>query len=87
MAKTDAADAAILAWFGEVMKPPIRGFASEAQAELQDLVTRRRQLVEMLTAEQNRLSGLRGNAQTDIEVHRDWLRERIAQLDAQIERV
>jgi len=67
------------------MKPPIREFASEAQAELQDLVTRRRQLVEMLTAEQNRLSGLRGNAQTDVEVHLDWLRERIQQLEAQIE--
>ena len=85
LAKTDAADAAILAWFGEAMKPPMRPFASEAQAELQDLVTRRRQLVDILTAEQNRVSGLRGNAQADIEAHLDWLRERIKQLDAQIE--
>lgn len=63
LAKTDRVDATILAWFGEAMKPQIRPFASEAQAQLQDLVTRRHQLVEMLTAEQNRLAGLRGVAQ------------------------
>ncbi|MGV0024067.1 IS110 family transposase [Phormidesmis priestleyi] len=85
LAKTDRVDAAILAWFGEAMKPPLRSLASEAQSELQDLVTRRRQLVDILTAEQNRLSGLRGNAQADVEAHLDWLRERIQQLDEQIE--
>jgi transposase len=85
LAKTDQVDAAILAWFGEALKPQIRPFASEAQAQLQDLVTRRRQLVEMLTAEQNRLSGLRGTAQADVEAHLDWLRQRIKQLDEQIE--
>jgi len=85
LAKTDQVDAAILAWFGEALKPPLRPFASDAQAQLQDLVTRRRQLVEMLTAEQNRLSGLRGTAQADVEAHLEWLRERIKQLDVQIE--
>ncbi|QZZ22174.1 IS110 family transposase [Leptothermofonsia sichuanensis E412] len=84
LAKTDRVDAAILAWFGEALTPPLRAFASEAQAQLQDLVTRRRQLVEMLTAEQNRLSGLRGTAQADVEAHLDWLRQRIKQLDEQI---
>lgn len=84
LAKTDQVDAAILAWFGEALKPEIRPFASESQAQLQDLVTRRRQLVEMLTAEQNRLSRLRGRAQADVEAHLDWLRERIKQLDEQI---
>lgn len=84
LAKTDRVDAAILAWFGEAMKPPIRSFASDAQAEIQGLVTRRRQLVEMLTAEQNRLSGLRGSAQEDVEAHLEWLRERIKQMDEQL---
>ncbi|MCL6436774.1 MAG: transposase [Leptolyngbyaceae cyanobacterium HOT.MB2.61] len=85
LAKPDQVDAAILAWFGEAMKPPIRSLASEADAELQDLVTRRRQLVDILTAEQNRLSGLRGTAQADIEAHIEWLRERIQPLDEQID--
>lgn len=84
LAKTDRVDAAILAWFGEAMKPPIRSFASDSQAEIQGLVTRRRQLVEILTAEQNRLSGLRGTAQQDVEAHLAWLRERIKQIDQQL---
>lgn len=85
LAKTDQVDAAMLAWFGAALKPPLRPFATEAQAQLQDLVTRRRQLVEMLTAEQNRLAGLRGTAQADVEAHLDWLRQRVKQLDEQIE--
>lgn len=85
LAKTDRVDAAMLAWLGEAMKPPLRSFASEAQAELQALVTRRRQRVNRLTAAQNRWSGLRSTAQADVEAHRDWLRARLKQLDAQIE--
>ncbi|PSB20424.1 hypothetical protein C7B65_08285 [Phormidesmis priestleyi ULC007] len=54
LAKTDAADAAMLAGLGEARKPPIRSFASAAQAELQDWVTRRRQLVDILT--QNKIA-------------------------------
>jgi transposase len=86
LAKTDRVDAAILAWFGEAMQPEIRPLASEAQAQLQDLVTRRRQLVDNLTAEQNRLSVLRGVAQADVEANIAWLRERIKLLDAEIEK-
>lgn len=85
LAKTDRVDAALLAWFGEAMKPEVRPLSSEHQQALQDLVTRRRQLVEMLTAEQNRASGLRGNAQADVKAHITWLRERIKHLDEQIE--
>jgi transposase len=39
LAKTDQVDAAVLAWFGEALQPPIRAFASEVQAQLQDLGT------------------------------------------------
>jgi transposase len=85
LAKTDRVDAGILAWFGEALQPPLRSLASEVQAELQDLVTRRRQLVDMLTAEQNRASGLRSQAQADVTAHIKWLRDRIKQLDEQIE--
>jgi transposase len=85
-AKTDRADAAILARFGEAMHPEIRPLTSEAQTQLQDLVTRRRQLVDALTAEQNRLSVLRGVAQADVEANIAWLRERVKLLDAEIEK-
>ncbi|KAM3092372.1 transposase, partial [Phormidesmis sp. 146-35] len=53
-AKTAQVHAKVLAWFGEAMQPPVRPLASEAQEQLNDLVTRRRQLVEMLTSERNR---------------------------------
>jgi len=85
LAKTDKVDAKLLAWFGEAMRPPVRALASEAQQQLQELVTRRRQLVEMMTAERNRLAKLRGTAQADVEAHINWLKERIKQLDQAIE--
>jgi transposase len=85
VAKTDRIDAEMLAWFGEAMKPPVRPLASAAQRQLQDTITRRRQLVEMLTAERNRLAGLRGPAQADVEETIEWLKKRIANLDQAIE--
>jgi len=53
-AKTDAIDAAVLAHFAEVMKPQVRRLPDAASRELSALVTRHRQLVEMMTAESNR---------------------------------
>jgi transposase len=53
-AKTDQLDAAILARFAEQVRPSARALTTEAQQELDALLTRRRQLIEMLTAEKNR---------------------------------
>lgn len=85
LAKNDRIDAQVLAHFGEALHPPATIFASEAQQELQDLVSRRRQLVEMMSAEKNRRSILR-KIPTDLEEHITWLQERIRQLDEEIER-
>ncbi len=85
LAKTDKVDAKVLAWFGEAMQPPVRPLASEAQQQLNDLVTRRRQLVEMLTSERNRATLLRGKAQANVETHIDWLVEQVKDLDQAIE--
>lgn len=54
LAKTDAIDAAVLARFGERINPPIRPLADEETTLLADLLARRRQLVELRTAEGNR---------------------------------
>ncbi|WP_370584672.1 transposase [Oculatella sp. LEGE 06141] len=51
LAKTDRIDAAVLAHFGQAMQPAITVLASVNEQALQEAVTRRRQLVEMLTAE------------------------------------
>lgn len=55
LAKTDQLDAGILARFAEQVRPEIRPLPDAEQQELEALLTRRRQLIEMLTAEKNRL--------------------------------
>lgn len=67
LAKTDAIDAQVLAHFAEVMQPQVRSLPSEQTRQLNDLVTRRHQLVEMITAEKNRLLGSSGRVREDIE--------------------
>lgn len=84
LAKTDRVDARILAEYGYRMEPEIRALASEAQQQLDDLVSRRRQLVEMLTAEQNRVQQLRGKAQASAQKHIEWLREQIKEIESEI---
>jgi transposase len=85
LAKTDRLDARVLAHFAAAIKPPLRAIKSKDELDLDALVGRRGQLIEMLTAEKNR----RGAAATDtvrdeIKEHIDWLEERIAALDEQL---
>ena len=54
LAKTDRIDAAVLARFGQAVVPRTQTKIPEKQLELQNLVVRRRQLVELRTAEMNR---------------------------------
>jgi transposase len=54
LAKTDRIDADILARFADVVRPDVRAIADDAAQELEALLTRRRQLLEMLQAERNR---------------------------------
>jgi len=84
-AKTDQVDAQVLALFGDKINPPVRPLASEAQQQLDDLVTRRRQLVDILTAERNRMALLRGKAQANVAHHIEWLNEQVKELDGEIE--
>lgn len=85
LAKTDAIDAKILAHFGEAMKPQVLASESESARQLSELISRRRQLVEMRTAEKNRSERARGKALIDIEEHIKQLDERLAKLNQEIE--
>lgn len=85
LAKTDAIDAQILAHFGEAMKPQVLAIGSEAARQLGELISRRRQLVEMSTAEKNRRDRARGKALADIEAHIDYLDKRLQQLNQEID--
>lgn len=87
LAKTDRIDAAVLAHFGEAMQPEVSVLASANEQALQEAVTRRRQLVEMLSAEKNRQSALRGKMRQSVEEHLEWLEQRIRELDEAIEQL
>ena len=54
LAKTDALDAEVLALFGERVQPPVRPLRDAETQALGDLLQRRRQLIDMLTAERHR---------------------------------
>ncbi len=80
LAKTDALDAAVLAEFAAAIRPPVRPLPDADARALAALVARRRQLVEMRTAEQNRLGlAAPGVARS--------LRDHIAWLDRQLDKV
>lgn len=84
LAKTDKIDARVIARFGATMKPKVRARREEAQVELNELVSRRRQLVEMLTGEKNRLQTASPPMQKQIASHIDWLQTEIESLEQQI---
>jgi len=86
-AKTDALDARMLAQFGSRMQPEPRPQPDETRTALDDLVTRRRQLQEMLTAEQLRRERAPARIRPGIEAHLDWLRQQLADLEREIAEV
>jgi transposase len=67
LAKTDAIDAGILALFAERIRPPVVPISDEATREFEAVLTRRRQLLEMLQAEKNRLGLLVGRGQRAVK--------------------
>jgi len=84
LAKTDKIDARLIARFGATMKPQARARREEAQVELNEMVTRRRQLVLILTAEKNRLQTASPAMQAHIASHIAWLQAEIEALEQQI---
>lgn len=73
LAKTDALDAAILAQFAEVVRPVLRSLPDAATQAMSALLTRRRQLLTMRTAEQNRLGSAPPQVRRGIQKHLTWL--------------
>lgn len=91
LAKTDRIDAQVLARFGEAIRPQVRALPDETTRGIRALVSRRRQLQEMLTAEQNRLvSAAVQNAPESLREqlgeHIDWLRRQLADIDDELRR-
>jgi len=85
LAKTDKLDAQLLAQFGAMVQPPARPLPDAQQRELQAMVTRRQQLIGMITAEKNRLRRTTPRVRQQIEVHVQWLREQLREVDRDLE--
>ena len=81
LAKTDAIDAAVLAQFAEAVRPEPRPLPDAATQARSALLTRRRQLIAMRTAEQHRLETAPAPVRTGIRAHLTWLEGRLAELD------
>jgi transposase len=85
LAKTDRLDAEVLAQFAAVIRPQVRTVRDEQTSELLALVQRRRQLIDMRTAEHNRLETCR--AAKVRQSHKEaieWLNKRIKDVEKEL---
>lgn len=81
LAKTDRIDAQLLALFAERVRPDPRPLPDPQARALEALLTRRRQVVEMLTAEKNRLHRVLPKVRPGLEAHITWLERQVEELD------
>lgn len=87
LAKTDRLDAKIIAHFGEAIKPEPRTFKDEESQALTALMTRRRQITDMITAEKNRLSSSHAAVKKDIQETIQWLEKRLKDIEGDLSKV
>ncbi len=85
LAKTDQIDARVLVRFAQAVHPAVVQLPSAETQALAALVGRRRQLIEMLTAEKNRLGTAPLSVQERIEKHLAWLQSELQALNQEIE--
>lgn len=87
LAKTDKIDAGVIAQFGEAIRPEIRPLKTEEAQKLDALLSRRRQILQMLTAEKNRLQSAPSWTRKDIQKHIDWLQKDLDQFNQDLDRM
>jgi transposase len=85
LAKTDRLDAATLVRFAQTLRPEPRALQPEQMLALQALIGRRRQLLEMLTMEKNRLRSAHRKVQPDLRATIRWIEKRLKAADADID--
>jgi transposase len=82
LAKTAALDAAVLAHFAEALRPPARPLPDAAARDFEAVLARRRQLLEMRAAEQNRLGQAATAAvRASLQAHIDWLSRQLDKVE------
>ena len=85
LARTDRIDAHVIAHYGAAVKPAVRPLNDEQTQQLQALILRRAQLIDMLTAEQNRRKRAHRAALASIDEHIRFLQQRIRDADQDID--
>lgn len=81
LAKTDNLDARLLAKYAEMVRPALVKLPSAEEQHLAALVSRRRQLLEMRVAEQNRLETAPKKLREGIRTHIDWLNAEVKRIE------
>jgi len=85
LAKTDVIDARLIAEYACKVRPEALAPKEASEIRLKALVTRREQLVEMCTMEQNRLGTAPSCTKVDIREHIEWIKERIVEIELQVD--
>ena len=85
LAKTDRIDAWVLARFAEAVRPELRQLRDEQAQHLSALLARRRQLMEMLIAEKNRLHSALKPLRKPIKTHITWLQHQLKDIDTDLD--
>jgi transposase len=85
LAKTDRIDASILARFAEAVRPAPKPLPDREIRALQAMVARRRQLLGMLAAENNRLSSAAKPVAKRIKAHIGWLEKEFSRTERDLE--
>ena len=86
LAKTDSIDAGVLAHFAEVIRPELRPLPDAVTLELRALTSRRRQLLEMIAAENNRLEMTSKAVQKSIHAHIGYLEQALERINQELDR-
>jgi len=86
LAKTDRLDAKALAGFAEAVRPKPRALPEEEAQEFRAILARRRQLIQMMSAEKNRLGSAASKAVARrIRAHVRWLEKELSRTDRDLE--
>lgn len=86
LAKTDRIDARVLARFADAVRPEPRALPTKEAKELEEFLSRRRQIVDMLTMEKNRLSiAATERAKKSLKKHITWLEEALRRANDDID--
>jgi transposase len=84
LAKTDNIDARVLAHFAAVIQPSPRPLPDEQARKLEVILARRRQVIEMITAEKNRLHLAEEPVRGAIQFHIVFLEKELEQMDTSL---